>query len=142
MVKRLATSPHDPLGITDSACKNQSVMVSVQYSPFNSNIPIRSTIIGKSIVARDPITSIHLGDQIVTSHVLLVELLGSGTSIHVTGVANVDYSRYPIELGHVGPNGECFGRGTELVMNFVASTCPGCSLHTSSRIAGVGFVTY
>ncbi|KZV43888.1 hypothetical protein F511_14605 [Dorcoceras hygrometricum] len=26
MVKRLATSPHDPLGITDSACKNQSVM--------------------------------------------------------------------------------------------------------------------
>ncbi|KZV46027.1 hypothetical protein F511_27796 [Dorcoceras hygrometricum] len=24
MVKRLATSPHDPLGITDSACKNQS----------------------------------------------------------------------------------------------------------------------
>ncbi|KZV44124.1 hypothetical protein F511_24610 [Dorcoceras hygrometricum] len=31
MVKRLATSPHDPLGITDSACKNQSVMIS---SPF------------------------------------------------------------------------------------------------------------
>ncbi|KZV49692.1 hypothetical protein F511_23649 [Dorcoceras hygrometricum] len=26
MVKHLATSPHDPLGITDSACKNQSVM--------------------------------------------------------------------------------------------------------------------
>ncbi|KZV16216.1 protein ACCUMULATION AND REPLICATION OF CHLOROPLASTS 3 [Dorcoceras hygrometricum] len=26
MVKRLATSPHDPLGITDSACKNQSVV--------------------------------------------------------------------------------------------------------------------
>ncbi|KZV34496.1 hypothetical protein F511_25321 [Dorcoceras hygrometricum] len=26
--KRLATLPHDPLGITDSACKNQSVMVS------------------------------------------------------------------------------------------------------------------
>ncbi|KZV27170.1 hypothetical protein F511_24980 [Dorcoceras hygrometricum] len=45
MVKRLATSPHDPLGITDSACKNQSVMVSVQYFPFNSNIPIRSTTI-------------------------------------------------------------------------------------------------
>ncbi|KZV19002.1 carotenoid 9,10(9',10')-cleavage dioxygenase 1-like [Dorcoceras hygrometricum] len=45
MVKRLATSPHDPLGITDSACKNQSVMVSVQYGPFNTYIPIRSTTI-------------------------------------------------------------------------------------------------
>ncbi|KZV53042.1 hypothetical protein F511_31656 [Dorcoceras hygrometricum] len=56
MVKRLATSPHDPLGITDSACKNQLVMVGVQYGPFNSNIPIRSTTIGKSRVARDPIT--------------------------------------------------------------------------------------
>ncbi|KZV39314.1 aminoacyl tRNA synthase complex-interacting multifunctional protein 1-like [Dorcoceras hygrometricum] len=56
MVNRLATSPHDPLGITDSACKNQSVMVSVQYDPFNSNIPIRSTTIDKSRVARDPIT--------------------------------------------------------------------------------------
>ncbi|KZV53430.1 flotillin-like protein 3 [Dorcoceras hygrometricum] len=33
MVKRLATSPHDPLGITDSACKNQLVVVSVQYGP-------------------------------------------------------------------------------------------------------------
>ncbi|KZV30286.1 hypothetical protein F511_34302, partial [Dorcoceras hygrometricum] len=41
-------------GITDSACKNQSVMVSVQYGPFNSNIPIRSTTIdgaGVSIAA-------------------------------------------------------------------------------------------
>ncbi|KZV06851.1 proteasome activator subunit 4 [Dorcoceras hygrometricum] len=56
MVKRLATSPHDPLGITDSACKNQLVMVSIQYDPFNTNIPIRSTSIGKSRVARDPIT--------------------------------------------------------------------------------------
>ncbi|KZV23687.1 hypothetical protein F511_31610 [Dorcoceras hygrometricum] len=45
MVKRLATSPHDPLGITDSACKNQSVVVSVQYGPFNPYIPIRSTTI-------------------------------------------------------------------------------------------------
>ncbi|KZV34200.1 hypothetical protein F511_40086 [Dorcoceras hygrometricum] len=53
MVKRLATSPHDPL---DSACKNHSVMVNVQYGPFNSNIPIRSTTIGKSRVARDPTT--------------------------------------------------------------------------------------
>ncbi|KZV44040.1 hypothetical protein F511_16601 [Dorcoceras hygrometricum] len=55
MVKRLATPPHDPLGITDSACKNQSVVVSVQYGPFNPYIPIRSTTIGKSRVARDPI---------------------------------------------------------------------------------------
>ncbi|KZT76850.1 hypothetical protein F511_46124 [Dorcoceras hygrometricum] len=55
MVKRLATSPHDPLGITDSACKNQSIVVSVQYGPFNPYIPIRSTTIGKSRVAIDPI---------------------------------------------------------------------------------------
>ncbi|KZV27017.1 hypothetical protein F511_07838 [Dorcoceras hygrometricum] len=45
MVKRLATSRHDPLGITDSACKNQLVVVSVQYGPFNTYIPIRSTTI-------------------------------------------------------------------------------------------------
>ncbi|KZV55778.1 hypothetical protein F511_12261 [Dorcoceras hygrometricum] len=56
MVKRLATSPHDPLGITDSAFKNQLVMVSIQYGPFNTYIPIRSTTIDKSRVARDPIT--------------------------------------------------------------------------------------
>ncbi|KZV47795.1 hypothetical protein F511_39941 [Dorcoceras hygrometricum] len=56
MVKSLATSPHDPLGITDSACKNQLVVVSVQYGPFNTYIPIRSTTIGKSRVARDPTT--------------------------------------------------------------------------------------
>ncbi|KZV34293.1 hypothetical protein F511_34700 [Dorcoceras hygrometricum] len=56
MVKRLATSSHDPLGITDSACKNQSVVVSIQYGPFNTYIPIRSTTIGKSRVASDPIT--------------------------------------------------------------------------------------
>ncbi|KZV30037.1 dentin sialophosphoprotein-like [Dorcoceras hygrometricum] len=55
MVKRLATSPHDPLGITDSACKNQLVVVSVQYGPFNPYFPIRSTTIGKSRVAIDPI---------------------------------------------------------------------------------------
>ncbi|KZV42360.1 kelch-like protein 8 [Dorcoceras hygrometricum] len=54
-VKRLETSPHDPLGITDSACKNQLVVVSVQYGPFYTYIPIRSTTIGKSRVARDPI---------------------------------------------------------------------------------------
>ncbi|KZV32495.1 hypothetical protein F511_43397 [Dorcoceras hygrometricum] len=55
MVKRLATSPHDPQGITDSVCKNQSVVVSVRYGPFNTYIPIRSTIIGISRVAKDPI---------------------------------------------------------------------------------------
>ncbi|KZV43051.1 hypothetical protein F511_41037 [Dorcoceras hygrometricum] len=55
MVKRLETSRHDPLGITDSACKNQLVVVSVQYDPFITYIPIRSTTIGKSRVARDPI---------------------------------------------------------------------------------------
>ncbi|KZV45381.1 hypothetical protein F511_05545 [Dorcoceras hygrometricum] len=55
IVKRLATSCHDPLGITDSTCKNQLVVVSVQYGPFNPYIPIRSTTIGKSRVARDPI---------------------------------------------------------------------------------------
>ncbi|KZV17140.1 TMV resistance protein N-like [Dorcoceras hygrometricum] len=56
MIKRLEKSPHDPLGITDNACKNQSVVVTAQYGPFNTYIPIRSTIIGKSRVARDPIT--------------------------------------------------------------------------------------
>ncbi|KZV34278.1 hypothetical protein F511_35425 [Dorcoceras hygrometricum] len=71
MVKHLATSPHDPLGITDSACKNQLVVVSVQYGPFNTYIPIRSTTIGTSRVARDPIIMHNLGDQIVTSRVLL-----------------------------------------------------------------------
>ncbi|KZV36698.1 putative RNA-dependent RNA polymerase 1 [Dorcoceras hygrometricum] len=48
------TCPSDH-GITDSACKNQLVVVSVQYSPFNPYIPIRSTTIGKSKVAKDPI---------------------------------------------------------------------------------------
>ncbi|KZV50378.1 MIT family transporter: magnesium/cobalt ion [Dorcoceras hygrometricum] len=43
-------------GISDSACKNQLVMVSVQFSPFNTYIPIRSTTIGTSRVARDLIT--------------------------------------------------------------------------------------
>ncbi|KZV30758.1 hypothetical protein F511_03736 [Dorcoceras hygrometricum] len=43
------------MSITDSACKNQLVVVSVQYGPFNPYIPIRSTTIGKSRVAKDPI---------------------------------------------------------------------------------------
>ncbi|KZV19728.1 hypothetical protein F511_35374 [Dorcoceras hygrometricum] len=41
--------------ITDSARKNQLVVVSVQYGPFYTYIPIRSTTIGKSRVAIDPI---------------------------------------------------------------------------------------
>ncbi|KZV29166.1 hypothetical protein F511_38854 [Dorcoceras hygrometricum] len=41
--------------ITDSACKNQLVVVSVQYGPFNPYITIRSTTIGKSRVVTDPI---------------------------------------------------------------------------------------
>ncbi|KZV36157.1 hypothetical protein F511_20289 [Dorcoceras hygrometricum] len=41
--------------ITDSACKNQLVVVRIQYGPFNPYIPIRSTTIGKSRVAKDPI---------------------------------------------------------------------------------------
>ncbi|KZV18112.1 hypothetical protein F511_19133 [Dorcoceras hygrometricum] len=53
MVKRLKTSPHDPLRINDSACKNQLVVVSVQYGPSYTYIPIRSTTIGKSRVAID-----------------------------------------------------------------------------------------
>ncbi|KZV48293.1 hypothetical protein F511_41900 [Dorcoceras hygrometricum] len=40
----------------DSACKNQLVVVNVQYGPFNTYIPIISTTIGKSRVAKDPIT--------------------------------------------------------------------------------------
>ncbi|KZV32162.1 hypothetical protein F511_24156 [Dorcoceras hygrometricum] len=69
MVKRLATSRHDPLSITDSACKNQLVVVSIQYGPFNTYIPIRSTTIGKSRVARDPIamhTSWRLNSDITS----------------------------------------------------------------------------
>ena len=55
MVKRLVISFYDFLGITDSVCKNQLVVVSVQYGFFNLYIPIRLTIIGKSRVVRDSI---------------------------------------------------------------------------------------
>ncbi|KZV45884.1 hypothetical protein F511_28165 [Dorcoceras hygrometricum] len=52
-----AVADLDPVpGAQRNACKNQSVMDSVQYGPFNTYIPIRSTTIGKSRVARDPIT--------------------------------------------------------------------------------------
>ncbi|KZV40128.1 hypothetical protein F511_40650 [Dorcoceras hygrometricum] len=43
------------LGITESAYKNQLVMVSVQYGPFSLNIPTESMTIGKSRVPRDSI---------------------------------------------------------------------------------------
>ncbi|KZV41677.1 hypothetical protein F511_25500 [Dorcoceras hygrometricum] len=48
---------HIELSITDSACKNQLVVVSVQYGPFNPYIPIRSTTIGKLRVVIDPIAT-------------------------------------------------------------------------------------
>ncbi|KZV34386.1 hypothetical protein F511_29883 [Dorcoceras hygrometricum] len=65
MVKCLATSRHDPLGITDSACKNQLVVVSAQYCPFNTYIPTRSTTIGKSRVAKDPIAMYTSGQRFI-----------------------------------------------------------------------------
>ncbi|KZV16218.1 hypothetical protein F511_42430 [Dorcoceras hygrometricum] len=55
MVKRLATSSHDLLGITDSSYKNHLIMISVQFDPFSSNMPTESTTIGKSRFARDSI---------------------------------------------------------------------------------------
>ncbi|KZV28773.1 hypothetical protein F511_06693 [Dorcoceras hygrometricum] len=67
MVKRLATSPHDPLGITDSACKKQSVVVSVQYGPFNPYIPIRSTTIDSIGYPRMSVS----GESSTTMHRLL-----------------------------------------------------------------------
>ncbi|KZV39549.1 polygalacturonase-like [Dorcoceras hygrometricum] len=86
MVKRLATSRHDPLGITDSACKNQLVVVSVQYGPFNTYIPIRSTTIGKSRVAIDPIamhTSWRSNSDIASVTSTCVTLNSSGIQLAV-----------------------------------------------------------
>ncbi|KZV36593.1 hypothetical protein F511_42336 [Dorcoceras hygrometricum] len=53
MVKRLATSPHDPLGITDSACKWSWLAYSTVLSTHISRSDQRP--FGKSRVARDPI---------------------------------------------------------------------------------------
>ncbi|KZV40446.1 hypothetical protein F511_36487 [Dorcoceras hygrometricum] len=53
--KSSSHAQHIEPSITDSACKNQLVVVSIQYGPFNPYIPIRSTTIGKSRVAIDPI---------------------------------------------------------------------------------------
>ncbi|KZV24064.1 hypothetical protein F511_24371 [Dorcoceras hygrometricum] len=58
---------HDPLGITDSACKNQSIMVSVQYGPFNTYIPIRSTTIDSIGYLRTKAS----GESSTTKHRLL-----------------------------------------------------------------------
>ncbi|KZV21953.1 protein MADS AFFECTING FLOWERING 5 [Dorcoceras hygrometricum] len=68
---------HDPIGITDSACKNQLVVVSVQYGPFNPYIPIRSTTNGKSRVAIDPIamhTSWRSNSDITSELIAVKEL--------------------------------------------------------------------
>ncbi|KZV48347.1 hypothetical protein F511_24453 [Dorcoceras hygrometricum] len=67
------------LGITDSACKNQSVMVSVQYGPFNTYIPIRSTIIDSIGYPRTKAS----GESSTTKHRLL----------HASGP-------HPISIGH------------------------------------------
>ncbi|KZV48717.1 hypothetical protein F511_19257 [Dorcoceras hygrometricum] len=53
--KSSSSAQYIELSITDSACRNQLVVVSVQYGHFNPYIPIRSTTIGKSRVAKDPI---------------------------------------------------------------------------------------
>ncbi|KZV51677.1 Tau class glutathione S-transferase [Dorcoceras hygrometricum] len=53
--KSSSYAQHIELSITDSACKNQLVVVSIQYGPFNPYIPIRSMTTGKSRVAKDPI---------------------------------------------------------------------------------------
>ncbi|KZV20349.1 hypothetical protein F511_41738 [Dorcoceras hygrometricum] len=69
MVKSLETSPHDPLGITDSACKNQLVMVSVHYGPYNTYIPIRSTTIDSIGYPRMKAS----GESSTTKHRLLMQ---------------------------------------------------------------------
>ncbi|KZV44873.1 hypothetical protein F511_32905 [Dorcoceras hygrometricum] len=47
MVKRLETSPHDPLGITDSPCKNQLVMAAVdrQSGPRSESRNLRQPVL-------------------------------------------------------------------------------------------------
>ncbi|KZV45550.1 protein Rf1, mitochondrial-like [Dorcoceras hygrometricum] len=74
----MCSSPHDPLGITDSVCKNQFVKVRVQYGPFISNILTESMTIGKSRVARDSI-AMHTSWR-ATSHVLL-DSIGPRTKV-------------------------------------------------------------
>ncbi|KZV24827.1 hypothetical protein F511_13105 [Dorcoceras hygrometricum] len=112
MVKRLATSPHDPLGITDSACKNQLVVVSVQYGHFNPYIPIRSTTIGKSRVAIDPIamhTSWRLNSDIASvSSIGYPRMSASGESsttmhrlLHASGSHPIPTPYDPKSLGYV-----------------------------------------
>ncbi|KZV36684.1 putative RNA-binding protein 18 [Dorcoceras hygrometricum] len=103
MVKRLATSPHDPLGITDSACKNQSVVVSVY-------IPIRSTTIGKSRVARDPIAT-HTSWR---SNSDIVSVTSSGADAAVARTSPVERSRMipGLDVADVG-----FDLGMRTVLN-------------------------
>ncbi|KZV30535.1 hypothetical protein F511_44521 [Dorcoceras hygrometricum] len=85
MVKRLATSPHYPLGITDSVYKNQSVMVSVQYGPFNTYIPIRSTTIDSTGYPRTRAS----GESSTTKHRLL----------HASGPHPIPPPNDPIRVG-------------------------------------------
>ncbi|KZV48131.1 hypothetical protein F511_21140 [Dorcoceras hygrometricum] len=64
------------------ACKNQLVVVSVQYGPLNPYIPIRSTTIGKSRVAIDPI-AMHTSwrsNSDIASVTRLTSFLGAGES--------------------------------------------------------------
>ncbi|KZV57285.1 hypothetical protein F511_33474 [Dorcoceras hygrometricum] len=66
-------------------------------------------------------------------------IIGSWGLSFGSRVVQVDFMRWPIELG--SRRSKRWGGGiwsrNELVMNFMASTCPGCSLHASSELAGV-----
>ncbi|KZV49497.1 hypothetical protein F511_28907 [Dorcoceras hygrometricum] len=59
MVKRLATSPHDPLGITDSACKNHLVMIAYDIHEQRRAVNPRQRSI-ESNMHRDLTQSSHL----------------------------------------------------------------------------------
>ncbi|KZV33366.1 thioredoxin family protein [Dorcoceras hygrometricum] len=100
MVKRLATSPHDPLGITVSACKNQSVVVSVQYGPFNPYVPIRSTTIDSIGYPRMSAS----GESSTTMHRLL----------HASG-------SHPIPTPYDPNFGNCVDRSDQIVDRKIAA---------------------
>ncbi|KZV37467.1 hypothetical protein F511_14883 [Dorcoceras hygrometricum] len=121
--KASSTSPHDPLGITDSACKNQSVMVSVQYGPFNTNIPIRSMTIGKSRVARDLIT-MHTSWR-SNSDIACVTRRLDPTSftrkLALQRLATV-VLRIRSTIGNTTPSSVCTRRADEFTMNGISSS--------------------
>ncbi|KZV26452.1 hypothetical protein F511_36770 [Dorcoceras hygrometricum] len=90
----------DPLGITDSTCKNQFVMVSVQYGTFSSNIPTKSTTIGKSRVARDSIamhTSWRSNSDIACATRCRQGEVGVGVSRQVDGESRAPGSDEDVE---------------------------------------------